>query len=154
MYYVARKALEDGCKVEFLTGARSADLLLYLDRVEGMEGLNLKVSTDDGSRGHKGFITEVLDGVLEEGGVDRVFTCGPDRMMKAVGDVAGKHGVKSWMSMEKYMKCGIGVCGQCAIDDSGDLVCRQGPVMSYAMLKNLPEMGKYHRDAQGKKHMF
>lgn len=154
MYFVARKALEDGCEIEFLTGARNADLLLYLDRVEGTAGVNVAVSTDDGSNGHQGYITQVLDQVLSEKKVDRVFACGPELMMKAAGEVAAAHGVPAWLSMEKYMKCGIGVCGQCSLDDSGDLVCMQGPVMSYDLVKRLPEFGEYHRDAQGEKHYF
>ncbi len=153
MYFVARKAIEDGCKIEFLTGARNENLLLFLHKVKDFKDLNTHVSTDDGSKGHKGFITEVLAQVLDAGGVDRVFCCGPERMMKAVGDVADKHGkVPAWLSMEKYMKCGIGVCGQCAVDDSGEIVCRKGPVMAWDGLRDSPEMGKYHRDAQGKKH--
>ena len=154
MYFVARKAVEDGCEIEFLTGARSEDLLLYLDRVEGMKGVNVAVSTDDGSKGHHGYVTQVLDQVLAEKKIDRVFSCGPELMMKAAGEVAASHGVPAWLSMEKYMKCGIGVCGQCSLDDSGDLVCLQGPVMSYDLVKGLPEFGNYHRDAQGQKHYF
>lgn len=154
MYFVAREAVKMGCTVDFLVGARNEDLLLYIDRVKEMDGVNLHISTDDGSVGHKGYITEVLDKVLAEGGVNAVFTCGPEVMMNVVGQVADKHGVDSYMSMEKYMKCGIGVCGQCAVDDTGELVCTKGPVMSYKYLKKLPEMGKYHRDAQGKKHYF
>lgn len=154
MYFVAREALKDDCKVEFLTGARNKDLLLYEDRVSQMPGVQLHTSTDDGSKGHKGYITQVLDQVLADVKVDRVFSCGPELMMKAASEVADRHDVPAWMSMEKYMKCGIGVCGQCSLDDSGDLVCTKGPVMAYDYVKGLPEFGKYHRDAQGKKHYF
>lgn len=154
MYFVAREAVKDGCEVEFLTGARNEKLLLYESRVEAMNNVNLHVSTDDGSKGHKGYITQVLDQVLADVKVDRVFSCGPEVMMKAASEVAGRHNVTSWMSMEKYMKCGIGVCGQCSVDDTGDLVCTKGPVMAYDYVKGLPELGKYHRDAQGKKHFF
>ena len=156
MYFVAHEAIKLGCKVEFLVGARDKDLLLYTEKV-GELGSNLKlhISTDNGSVGHKGFITEVLDEVLAANPtVNKVFTCGPERMMEAVGKVADKHERKAFMSMEKYMKCGVGVCGQCAVDDTGALVCMQGPVMSWNYLKKLPEMGKYHRDAQGKKHYW
>ncbi len=152
MYFVANEALKVGCKVEFLIGARNQDLLLYTEKVLGLGDVNLHISTDDGSVGYKGYITDVLDQVLEKEKINAVFTCGPEVMMNVVGKVADKHGVDSYMSMEKYMKCGIGVCGQCAVDDTGDLVCKQGPVMSYKYLKKLPEMAKYHRDAQGKKH--
>ncbi|MDA1060421.1 MAG: dihydroorotate dehydrogenase electron transfer subunit [bacterium] len=154
MYFVAKQAVEKGIKIEFLVGARNEDLLLYIDKIKDLEGVTLHISTDDGSAGHKGYVTEVLKEVLAEGNVNKVFTCGPEVMMKVVGQVADYAKVESWLSMEKYMKCGIGVCGQCAIDDTGDLVCTKGPVMSWKYLQNLPEMGKYHRDAQGKKHNF
>lgn len=160
MYFVASQAAALGCVVEFILGARSEDLLLYRKQISGLgENVKLHLATNDGSVGHKGFVTEVLDEVLEggvsaTGGVNKVFTCGPEVMMKAVGDVCDKHKVGAWMSMEKYMKCGVGVCGQCALDDTGDLVCKEGPVMAWDLLKKSPEMGKYHRDAQGKKHSF
>ncbi|MBI4231861.1 dihydroorotate dehydrogenase electron transfer subunit [Candidatus Peregrinibacteria bacterium] len=154
MYYVANEAVKLGCKVDFLIGARTKDLLLYIQKVLGLGGVDLHISTNDGSEGFEGFVTVLLDRLLEKGGVDKVFTCGPEVMMNAVGAVVDKHGTETWMSMEKYMKCGVGVCGQCAVDDSGELVCKKGPVMPWKSLKNLPEMGKYHRDAQGKKHYF
>lgn len=151
MYFVAREASKIGCKVEFLLGARSKDLLLFTKRVEKLKGVNLHVSTNDGSAGKKGFVTEILRDVLKKGKVNKVFTCGPEVMMKAVCEIADSNRVKSWLSMEKYMKCGIGVCGQCAIDDTGVLACKSGPVMAYDYVKKLSEFGKYHRDAQGKK---
>lgn len=153
MYFVAHEAVRKGCKVEFLIGARNKDLLLYGQKILGL-GVNLHISTDDGSAGFKGYITQVLDKVMDEKKINQVFTCGPEVMMKVVGQVAEKHEVEAYMSMEKYMKCGIGVCGQCAIDDKGDLCCIKGPVMKWSYLKKLPEMGQYHRDAQGRKHYF
>ncbi|MBI4235690.1 dihydroorotate dehydrogenase electron transfer subunit [Candidatus Peregrinibacteria bacterium] len=162
MYFVANQAVLMGCQVDFILGARNKDLLLYPEKILGLgENVKLHIATNDGSLGHKGFVTEVLDEVLAENGgakgkgkINKVFTCGPEVMMKAVGDVCDKYKVKAWMSMEKYMKCGVGVCGQCALDDTGDLVCKDGPVMSFDYLRKLPEMGKYHRDGQGKKHYF
>lgn len=154
MYFVAYEAMKKNCEVEFLIGARNVDLLLYTHKVLSLGDIGLHISTDDGSAGYKGYITEVLAKVLKEKKIDKVFTCGPERMMNAVGEVADAAGVQSFMSMEKYMKCGIGVCGQCAVDDTGDLVCKKGPVMKFDYLKRLPEMGKYHRDAQGRKHYF
>lgn len=154
MYFVASEAVKMGCKVEFLVGARSENLLLYTHKILGLGGVNLHIATNDGSAGFKGFVTELLEKVLDDVKVDKVFCCGPDVMMNAVGKVCDKFDVEGFMSMEKYMKCGIGVCGQCAVDDTGDLVCIKGPVMSWEYLRKLPEMGKYHRDAQGKKHYF
>lgn len=160
MYFVASEAVKLGCQVEFLMGARNKDLLLYGQKILGLM-VNLRISTDDGSAGLKGYVTQILDQVLghayQKTGaekIDQVFTCGPEIMMKAVGEISEKHKVTSYMSMEKHMKCGIGVCGQCAIDNTGDLCCKKGPVMKWSYLKKLPEMGQYHRDAQGKKHYF
>lgn len=158
MYFVARQAVEKGCKVEFLIGARNKDLLLFTHKIIGLGNVNLHIATDDGSAGFKGYITEVLEQILKEekGGekIDKVFTCGPERMMKSAGEIAEKAGAECFMSMEKYMKCGLGVCGQCAIDDTGELVCKKGPVMAYSYVKKLLEFGKYHRDSVGKKVMF
>jgi dihydroorotate dehydrogenase electron transfer subunit len=154
MYFVSRLAIKDGCKVEFFVGARSEDLLLFTEKAASLDNVTVHIATNDGSKGHKGFVTEALDQFLTNQKLDRVFSCGPELMMQAASKVAEKHDVKSWLSMEKYMKCGIGVCGQCAVDDSGVLVCTKGPVMSYDEVKTLPELGKYHRDAQGVKHYF
>lgn len=154
MYFVAHEAVRRGCKVEFLIGARSEKYLLFTQKILGLHGVNLHLATDDGSVGVKGYVTKVLEELLEREKIDFVFTCGPEVMMKVVGEISEEAKVPSFMSMEKYMKCGIGVCGQCAIDDTGDLVCVKGPVMSWEYLKKLPEMGVYHRDAQGKKHYF
>lgn len=159
MYFAAHEAVKIGCKVEFLMGARNKDLLLYGQKILGL-GVDLHISTDDGSAGFHGYVTQLLDQVLSkadlqpEKKIDLVFTCGPEAMMKAVGEVADKYKVDCYLSMEKHMKCGIGVCGQCAIDDTGELCCIDGPVMRWKNLRNLPEMGQYHRDAQGKKHYF
>lgn len=153
MYFVANEAVKKGCTVDFLIGARNKDLLLYTQKILAL-GVNLHIATNDGSAGVEGFVTRILKDILDEKKLDYVFSCGPEVMMKAVGDIADEAGVKCYLSMEKYMKCGIGVCGQCALDDTGDLVCVQGAVMDFQKLKNLPEFGVYHRDAQGKKHYF
>ncbi len=159
MYFVAIEALKKNCKIEFLIGARSKDLVLYTNKILGLHGVNLHISTNDGSMGMQGFVTNLLDSVIEEvekknEKIDKVFTCGPEIMMKFVGDIAWKSGIDCYVSVEKYMKCGVGVCGQCAVDPSGVLACRQGSVMKYNYVRTLSEFGKYHRDAQGKKIYF
>jgi len=154
MYFIANEAVKKGCKVDFFIGAREKDLLIYTDRVESLGDVELHVSTDDGSVGHKGYVTQLLEKEMESKKFDRVFTCGPELMMRAAGEIADKAGINCQMSVERYMKCGIGVCGQCSLDPTGDLVCRKGSVMNYKYVKGLDEFGKYHRDAQGKKHYF
>ena len=159
MYFVAHEAGKLGCKIDFLLGARTKSLLLYTQKILGLGNVNLKISTNDGSAGIRGFVTELLRTILlQDSGnkVDRVFSCGPEVMMKAVGELIEDEnsGAEYFLSLEKYMKCGFGVCGQCAVDDSGECVCTKGPVVSWSYAKKLKEFGKYHRDAQGKKYFF
>jgi dihydroorotate dehydrogenase electron transfer subunit len=154
MFFVANEAMKKNCKVDFIIGARNKDLLLYKQKICGLHGVNLHIATDDGSEGFKGYTTHVLEKILKEKKADHVFSCGPEIMEKFVGGIAEKAGIDCQLSVEKYMKCGFGVCGQCAIDDSGEPVCKKGPVMNWSYLKKMPEFGKYHRDAQGKKHNF
>lgn len=154
MYFTAHEALKKGCKVEFLIGARNEDLLIYTQKILGLPDTTLHISTDDGSAGFKGYVTQVLEKLLSEKKIDKVCTCGPEVMMEVVGGVCDKAGVKCLMSVEKYMKCGFGVCGQCAIDHTGELACKKGPVMDWDYVKTLEEFGNYHRDSVGKKHFF
>lgn len=154
MYFVANEAVKDECKIEFVIGARTKDLLLYLDRIEKLPNTTLHVATDDGSMGRKGYNTQILEELLAAGAVDQVFGCGPEMMEKRIVDLCLSAGVKSFISAERYMKCGFGVCGHCCLDDSGDRVCKEGPVMSGELLAASPEFGKYHRDKVGKKVYF
>jgi len=154
MYFVAHEAGKIGAKVEFLVGARSEEYLLYTQKILGLGNVNLHISTDDGSAGKKGFVTELLKDVMKKEKITKVFTCGPEIMMKFVGEIAEDNGAECFLSVEKYMKCGFGVCGQCAIDGTGVLACKSGPVMNWKKVKELSEFGKYHRDAQGKKHNY
>ncbi|MFA5947387.1 MAG: dihydroorotate dehydrogenase electron transfer subunit [Candidatus Gracilibacteria bacterium] len=154
MHFLAHQALKQKCKIDFIIGARTADLLIYTQKIAGLGGVDLHISTDDGSLGFKGYTTQVLEELLKKKKIDHVFTCGPEIMEKFVGEISEKNNVDCQISVEKYMKCGFGVCGQCAIDDSGECVCKKGPVMEYKYLKKLPEFGKYHRDSVGKKILF
>jgi dihydroorotate dehydrogenase electron transfer subunit len=158
LYGVARAAVADGCKVEFIVGARSADLLLYEERISEL-GSDVKyhAATDDGSKGHKGYNTEVLEEILARddddgaGPIDRVFACGPEVMMKKAAELARTKDLPSQLALERYMKCGFGVCGQCCVDDSGVCVCKEGTVFDGERALSFSEFGKYHRDSVGRK---
>ena len=151
MYFVANEAVKDDCKIHFVIGARNKDLLLYLDKIETLPNTELHIATDDGSMGIRGYNTQILEKLLATGEVDKVFACGPEMMEKRIVDLCLGAKVDSWISAERYMKCGFGVCGHCCLDDSGDRVCKEGPVMSGESLAASPEFGKYHRDKVGRK---
>lgn len=154
LYFVAHEAVKQGCTVEFIEGARDKGNLVYIDRLEKLENLNLHIATDDGSMGHKGYNTEVLKEVIKDTKIDRIMTCGPEMMMKAVGKIGDEANIQTQISVERYMKCGFGVCGQCVLDPMGIRTCVSGPVMNSKVLNMLDEFGSYHRDAQGKKQYF
>lgn len=153
MYFCAREALKDDCTCEFLIGARRENLVLYRDRFSEL-GVRVHIATDDGSAGHHGYVTELLIKLLDAEKIDKIFTCGPELMEKAVSDIAHEKGVDTQLAVERYMKCGYGLCGQCCMDDSGIRACTQGSVMSNILVRRLPEFGKYYRDAEGRKVYF
>lgn len=162
MYFVASEAVKNGCTLEAIVGARSKEHLLYLKELESLPHVSVHVSTDDGSVGHKGYNTEVLDMLLtaaadssmKDPEIDTVFACGPEMMLKSVLTVSQKHSVPCMLSVERYMKCGFGICGNCAVDSTGSRVCIDGPVIDGETCAKISEFGMYHRDALGKKHEF
>jgi dihydroorotate dehydrogenase electron transfer subunit len=131
-------------EVFFIVGARNEECLVYKDRFKEMA-----FCTDDGSHGTKGFTTDLLDKMITEKKIDMVYTCGPEKMMTEVIKICDKHGIDCQVSMERYMKCGFGICGQCCIDPSGVRVCMEGPVFDKEEVKTLKEFGSYKRDGTG-----
>jgi dihydroorotate dehydrogenase electron transfer subunit len=145
----AEAARSAGSEVHTVLGARSADDLLF-EKFFAETG-EISISTDDGSKGTKGFVTDVLNS-LDLSVYDKIAVCGPEIMMASVFRLLENRKVleKSEFSLHRYFKCGIGVCGACCIDKSGLRVCRDGPVFSGVQLLN-SELGKYTRDASGRR---
>jgi len=154
LYFAAHQALKDDCDIDFIIGARSKDLLIYTDRISDLQGVQLHLATDDGSEGHHGYNVQVLEELLKEKKYDSIMTCGPEVMMVAVAKIATANSIPAQISLERYMKCGFGLCGQCAVDSTGDRVCQKGPVVDLEYLDKVEEFGKYHRDELGKKHSY
>jgi dihydroorotate dehydrogenase electron transfer subunit len=167
MYFVAKETVGHGCTLEVIVGARSKEHLLYLEELEALPHVSLHVATNDGSVGYKGFNVDILEKLLsscprdgksakkkECHPVDQVFSCGPEMMLKRVSEITAKYGVPSQLSMERYMKCGYGICGNCVLDPLGIPVCIHGPVMKNDLLQKATEFGSFHRDDLGKKHSF
>lgn len=139
---------------DFCVGARSADLLLFEERMAKLPHVKVHVSTNDGSKGHKGYVTDLLEQILKIQETNSkkqilVATCGPELMEKRVLDLCNQYDVPCEISIERYIKCGFGVCGQCCVDDSGIPMCTDGPVVSREVANGITEFGKYHRDKSG-----
>lgn len=140
-------ALSEGKKVKVILGAKTSNELVLLRRLKKLDA-NLLITTEDGSAGMKGFATDALERILSEEEFDLCLSCGPEKMMKKVVEITSDKGIRTQVSLERYMKCGIGLCGQCCIDPSGSRVCIEGPVFHPKQLGNV-EFGKYARDAAG-----
>ncbi|NLA37825.1 MAG: dihydroorotate dehydrogenase electron transfer subunit [Methanomicrobiales archaeon] len=134
----------------FLLGARTASELLFVDRIEEMT--TLLVATDDGTAGHHGFVTDLVSRV-DLADFSHICVCGPEGMMMAVLGILDLEGCagRGQFSLNRYMKCGVGLCGSCCIDPDGLRVCRDGPVFSGDMLLR-SEFGRYARDASGRRY--
>ena len=128
LYPIARAFKAAGNEVVCVMGARSRDLLIYENEMEEVCSRVL-VTTDDGSRGMKGVVTEALRQELEKGGTGLVVTVGPAIMMKFVSDATRSFGVKTMVSLNPIMVDGTGMCGGCRVSVAGQTLfaCTDGP---------------------------
>jgi len=132
LLYMGRVMAGMGCEPTFLLGARSAKDLLLLDEF-GKYG-RVFVTTEDGTAGEKGFVTDHT--VLSSETFHRICTCGPKPMMMAVARYASGNGIDCEVSLENKMACGVGAC-LCCVEgtDEGNLcVCKEGPVFNIKKL--------------------
>jgi len=103
--------------------------------------------TEDGSYGETGYVTDVLQTLLEKNSYDAIYTCGPEIMMYKTVQLAQKKGIFVQASLERMMKCGIGICGSCCVNDA--LACRDGTVFDGDHLSGKSEFGHSHRTKSG-----
>lgn len=154
LYFLSTRALLAGIPEDRITvalGARRQDQLVYVDRFRAL-GLEPLIATDDGSIGYKGYVTDAITHHLEPQRFDQaavIYACGPEAMLVAVFHIARKTGLGAQLSVERYMKCGFGICGQCAMD--GLLVCMDGPVLTLDQLDGVQDFGRYQRSTTGRR---
>lgn len=132
LLFFGREAKDRGARVSFLLGARTASDLLELDLFKDLG--SVYVTTEDGSAGERGFVTN--HSVLSREAFTRISMCGPTPMMKAVAAYARKTGTACEASLENMMACGLGAC-LCCVEKTteGNLrVCQDGPVFDIQKL--------------------
>jgi dihydroorotate dehydrogenase electron transfer subunit len=110
------------------------------------------ISTEDGSYGIKGNATDAMSLIIMKEKFDTVYTCGPELMMRKVFDIGSANALSVQASLERYMKCGIGICASCCIGDR--LVCKDGTVFNEKQLSVMTEFGKTYRDKSGRKFEY
>lgn len=119
----------------FLGGRTKTDILCETDF--GQLGMRRHITTEDGSYGQKGLVTEPVTGWLKTHKPDIIYACGPHGLLQAISGIAREHGIPCEISIETVMACGLGVCMGCAVKtrDSGEgyrHVCKDGPVFDAA----------------------
>ncbi len=144
---LAEQARENGIEVVFALGAKNREKLVFQERLKDIAELHM--ATDDGSVGYHGFVTNLAKTLMDKEDFDTVYACGPEIMLYNFFKTTREMGLKVQFSLERYMKCGIGLCGSCAIGPY--LVCRDGPVFTEKEIEKMPEFGRYMRDAAGRK---
>ena len=129
---MAAQLKEQGKKLKLFYGARSVADLIYLEELSSLD-VELYLSTEDGSEGHKGLVTESLNQKFQEGAPNWVWSCGPMGLLKAVGNWCEGREIPCELSVEEAMGCGTGVCLGCVVlDREGNYLraCVEGPVFN------------------------
>jgi len=135
LYFLARELKARGAAVRILYGGRSQADIPLREKFEAA-GHPTLVSTDDGSSGFHGLVTDLFEKQAAAGLPDRLYVCGPDAMMKALAASAARLGIPAWFSLESVMGCGFGACWGCVhrILRGGTpewvKVCEDGPVFA------------------------
>lgn len=153
--FLLNELLSREIRTTVVVAAKTKDeLILYDFLKQDRDLLRVEIATDDGSRGFKGFATELAEDLLLDNQYDTIYTCGPELMMAGLHKIAKRSGIKIQASLERFMKCGCGICGTCALDPTGELVCKDGPVFNGDELDRISEFGVYYRDATGVKKKY
>ena len=132
LLYMGAEMQKSGIEPTFLLGARTAQDLLMLDEFKRYG--RVYVTTEDGSAGEQGFVTN--HSILNQESFDRISTCGPTPMMKAVARLAKEKGISCEVSLENLMACGLGAC-LCCVEKTTEgnvCVCKDGPVFNIQSL--------------------
>ena len=136
--------------VTVLIGAKSKDEVFFEDlanRLLEKHEHQVIVTTDDGSYGTKGYVTDMVEKLVSDNHYDGVYTCGPEIMMFKTVQYAHSKGLFVQASLERMMKCGVGICGSCCTGE--DLVCRDGTVFDGDHLLSNKEFGHFYRNKAG-----
>ena len=136
LLFLARQVSNKKDRVKVCLGARTAGELLLADAFKTL-GCEVFITTNDGSLGEMGLVTQAVESVLQNFKADTLYACGPVPMLSALAEICKKQKVASQLSWEAQMRCGIGLCGSCELEEkvrvsvglpAGWLTCKDGPV--------------------------
>jgi len=153
LLFAAQHAWRGGWEVDAVLGARMKAELLYHRQLQLVTAAVL-TTTEDGSDGLQGTAIDGARHLLERMPASRryasCFACGPEPMLVSLVRLMERYRISLQLSLERYMKCGVGLCGHCVIDDEGTRVCLEGPVFDASQLRKT-DFGKSDRDATGQR---
>jgi dihydroorotate dehydrogenase electron transfer subunit len=153
LLFLAARLLEMKAKVTFLFGAKTKDELLFLPQIErtlSKAGNVAAASTEDGSYGQEGVVTALAEETMKNAKFDMIYTCGKEQMLLKIFMLAEKHKTPLQASLERLMRCAIGLCGSCTIGKYR--VCVDGPIFTNKQLREVKgEFGCYKRDFDGRR---
>jgi dihydroorotate dehydrogenase electron transfer subunit len=153
LLFAADVLIGKGKRVYLAAGSKGAPSLSWIDGFLERPGANRPHSvfrfTEDGSIGTKGMITDHLQDAIDVVRPGFALVCGPELFIRKAIEIFRANGIQGQASVERLMKCGVGICGSCSLDDTGDRVCVEGPVFGFEYLGRLGEFGRYHRDESG-----
>ena len=155
LYFLAKILVNQNIKSVIIEGAKISDELIRFDDLNN-DNTEILYCTDDGSYGKKKFSSKAFEEVIDNETTDHlkdlfVYTCGPEKMMYKVFKICEQKEIQVQASLERMMRCGCGLCGLCAVDPKGLLVCKDGPVFNSKELREMDDFGKYKRDMTGRK---
>ncbi len=142
--------VEPSDDVTVLIGAKTKEEVFFEDLANKLLEKNphkVIVTTDDGSYGEKGFVTDMVEKSVNQTTFDGIYTCGPEIMMYKTVQIANSKGMFVQASLERMMKCGVGICGSCCVGE--DLVCKDGTIFSGDHLSSNKEFGYFYRNKAG-----
>lgn len=156
-------AKEKGSNIDIVCASVTKDELLFPKTTPNEndnnseyndKNVNIFTCTDDGTCGFKGYATHRTIELINNNSYDMAVVCGPEIMMKGIYELLEDKNIDAEYSMERYMKCAMGICGQCCVDKKGWRICIEGPVFSNKDLREIEEFGKYHRNSSGIKENY
>ncbi|MCL2288878.1 MAG: dihydroorotate dehydrogenase electron transfer subunit [Candidatus Bathyarchaeota archaeon] len=133
LLFLAKTLVDKTKKLTFITGARTKNELLFIEQINKIcQEKNFITTTNDGTYGLQGVVTEPLNALLKQEKFDTIYTCGPEIMVKKIFEITQKHKQPLEASLERLMRCGIGLCGSCVIGKYR--VCKDGTVFNNQQL--------------------
>ena len=147
---LAQIAREQNIGVDFVLAASSKEQIIF-EKWLKEKGINVfHRFQDDKYERSWDLITDLID----KNDYDGLYACGPELLLKRLVDLSLEKNIFCQISMERYMKCAIGICGNCCVDPIGVCLCEAGPVINSHLAAKISEFGKYHRDSSGQKVYF